>query len=77
MIRQVDAFCSAERAEHLHRQFQIDYVDDLVAVNPELAALYSHHNGIPFAVDRVPQHRRFKILVKRIVRRCAICIEAV
>lgn len=38
VIRQVDAFCSAERAEHLHRQFQIDHVDDLVAVNPELAA---------------------------------------
>ena len=33
--------------------------------------------GIPLAVVRVPQHRRFKLLVKRIVRGCAVCIEAI
>ena len=43
----------------------------------ELAARYSHHNRIPLAVVRVPEHRRFKILVKRIVRRCVVDREAV
>lgn len=67
VIRQVDAFCSAERAEHLHRQLQIDRVYHLVTVKSELTPGHAHHNGVSFAVVPVPKHRRFKVLVKRIV----------
>ena len=57
-----------KRAEHLGRELEIHNVDNLVAIKAKLAQRYSHYNCIPLAIIRVPQHRRLKILVKRIVR---------
>ena len=76
VVRWVDTVSCTERAEHLGRQFQIDHVNHLVAAESELAPRYSHYNCIPLAVVFVPEHHRLKILIKRIVRRCAVCIEA-
>ena len=77
LIGGINTVRRAERAEHLGRQLQIDNVDNLVVVKPELATGDTHNDSIPFTVIRVPQHRRLKKIVKRIVRRCAVCIEAV
>lgn len=77
VIGGIDTFRRAKGAEHLHRQLQIDNVDDLVAVKTELATGHPHHERIPLAIIRMPEHRRFKILIKRLVWRRAVCIEAV
>ena len=76
MIRWINTVSRAEGAEHLGRQLQIDNVDNFVAVKSKLTPGHAHHYRIPLAVIHVPKHRRFKILVKRIVRRRAICIKA-
>ena len=77
MIGGIDTVCRSKGAEHLNRQLQIDNVNDLVAVKSELPPGHAHNESILLAILTVPKHRRFKILVKRIVRRCAVCIEAV
>ena len=76
VVRRVNSIIRAERSEHLDREFEIHNVDHLGAVYPKLAPGHAHHNGIPLAIIRVPEHRRLKIIAKRIVRGCAICIEA-
>lgn len=77
MVRRVDAVSCAEGSEHLGWKLQIGYVDYLVAVKSELSPGHTHHNRIPFSIVTMPQHRRFKILVEGIIRRCAVGREAV
>ena len=68
MIRRVYTVSCSEGAKHLGWQFQIDHVDYLVAIKAKLASRDSHYDGIPLAVICMPEHCRFKVLVKRIVR---------
>ena len=75
VIRGVDAVRRSERAEHLGRLLEVDYVDDLVAIKTELAAAYLHHDRVPFAVVRVPQYRSFKVVLEGIVSRGAVRVQ--
>ena len=77
VVRRIDTIRRAERAIHLWGQLEIDNVDNFVAIKAKLAPRYAHYNRIPLAIIGVSKHRRLKILIERIVRRCAVCIEAI
>ena len=76
MIGRVDSVSSAERAKHIGWQFEIHNVDYLVAVQAKLAPRHLHHDRIPLAIIFVTENCCFKILVKRIISRSAVCIKA-
>ena len=77
MVGGVHAVGRTEGAEHLGRELEVDYVDHLVAVQPELSAGYPHGDGVPLLIVRMPQHRRLHPVVKGIVGGGSVDGEAV
>ena len=74
MIRRVYTVGCTERTEHFGRELEINNINNLVAVKPKFAPGYAHYYRIPFSIICMAEYHRLKILIKRIVRRCAIYI---
>ena len=77
VVRRVHTVGCPERTEHLGRELEIDNIDYLIAVKSKLAPGHAQYDSIPLPIVRMPKHRRLHPIVKRIVRRCAVCIEAI